>query len=145
MANWRRGLAGGVLVAALAVGAGCVQRTITITSEPAGALVHLNDDEVGRTPVTVPFTFYGVYDVRLSKEGYIPLWTKAEAKSPWWDVIGVDLLAETVPNARSEHEWHFELQPRPAEDEAGLLDRARQMQALLKRGPEPADQPDRPE
>lgn len=48
---------------------GCVRRTITITSEPSGALVHLNDTEIGRTPVTVGFTHYGVYDVRLSHEG----------------------------------------------------------------------------
>lgn len=47
---------------------GCIERTITITSEPSGSLVHLNDEEVGRTPLTVPFTFYGVYDVRLEHE-----------------------------------------------------------------------------
>ena len=47
---------------------GCVQRTISITSRPSGALVHLNDEEVGRTPLTVPFTYYGTYDVRLSHE-----------------------------------------------------------------------------
>ena len=56
---------------------GCIERTISITSEPSGALVHLNDDEVGRTPLTVPFTFYGVYDVRVEHE---PVWMElAEA------------------------------------------------------------------
>ena len=33
---------------------GCVQRTITVNSDPQGALVYLNDIEIGRTPVTVP-------------------------------------------------------------------------------------------
>lgn len=47
---------------------GCIERTITITSEPSGSLVHLNDEPVGRTPLTVPFTFYGTYDVRLEHE-----------------------------------------------------------------------------
>lgn len=55
-------------LAALFVLAGCIERTITVTSKPAGALVYLNDEEIGRTPVTVPFTFYGVYDVRLEHE-----------------------------------------------------------------------------
>ncbi len=62
-----------IAIAALVVGglghAGCVERTITITSDPPYALVWLNDEEIGRTPVTVPFTFYGKYDVRLIHEG----------------------------------------------------------------------------
>jgi len=62
---------------------GCVERTITITSEPSGALVHLNDEEIGRTPVTVPFRFYGVYDVRLTHE---PVWTAEPEAAAMMDV-----------------------------------------------------------
>lgn len=58
-----------VTVAAALSLTGCIERLITVTSQPAGALVYLNDEEVGRTPVTVPFRFYGVYDVRLEHEG----------------------------------------------------------------------------
>ena len=67
---------------AMAVGgtlmlAGCVQRIISITSQPSGALVYLNDEEVGRTPISAPHLFYGVYDIRLEHEGQ---WlTKADA------------------------------------------------------------------
>ena len=109
---------------------GGVQRTISVTSQPTGALVHLNDEEVGRTPVTIPFTWYGTYDVRVQKEGYLPLWTQARAKPPWWETPGLDLLAEAVPGARSEVEWHFDLEPRPEPTDAdadALLDRARAM------------------
>lgn len=60
-----------MVLGCMVAGFGCVERTITITSEPSGALVHLNDEEVGRTPLTVPFTFYGVYDVRLEMD---PVW-----------------------------------------------------------------------
>ena len=89
---------------------GCVQRMIAVTSEPAGALVWLNDQEVGRTPLEVPFTFYGTYDVRLEKEGYAPLWTVGEADPPWWDYPGPDLVAELMPwGAESRVAWHYEL------------------------------------
>ena len=54
---------------------GCVERFITVTSKPAGAIVWLNDEEVGVTPVTVPFTWYGEYGVVLRKEGYQTLKT----------------------------------------------------------------------
>ena len=73
-----------VLVAVALVLGACarVERRITITSEPSGAIVSLNDTEVGRTPVEVDFTYFGVYDVRLRKEGYEPIVTTAEAKAP---------------------------------------------------------------
>ena len=89
-------------VGLLLPGGGCVQRTITITSQPEGALVHLNDEEIGRTPVTVPFTFYGIYDVRLEADGHQPMWTQQKAVAPWWELPGVDLMAEAVPRGKAE-------------------------------------------
>ncbi len=111
---------------------GCVQRTISITSDPPGALVYLNDDEVGRTPVTVPFTFYGVYDVRMEAEGYQPLWTKQKAKAPWWETPGIDLIAETQRDAKAELKWHFTMQAQAAPEDVDadlLLDHAKQLRA----------------
>lgn len=118
-----------LLGAGLAPG-GCVERTITITSEPVGALVHLNDEEVGRTPLTVPFTHYGVYDVRLEHEGYNPLWTTQEAKPPVWDMMGPDLLAEMVPNNKAPQNWHFRLEPTGEQNVDRLIGNARQLRSL---------------
>src|SRR5262245_38992736 len=50
--------------------AGCVRRTMTIESDPPGALVYMNNQEVGRTPVTREFIWYGFYDVQLRRDGY---------------------------------------------------------------------------
>lgn len=108
---------------------GCVRRTITVISEPSGALVWLNDREVGRTPVTVEFEFYGTYDVRLEKEGYEPLQTSGEAKAPLWDIIGVDLVAEAMPGEpHSKVVWTYALTPRN-DDETALLQRAAELRA----------------
>ena len=119
-----------VLLAATA--AGCVERTLSITSDPQGALVYLNDQEVGRTPLEVPFTFYGTYDVRLQAAGHKPLWTMQEAKAPFWETPGIDLFAEMVPDGQSRIDWHFVLQPEVDAEDAEidrLLDHARQMRA----------------
>ena len=113
-----------MLLGAMLAGIGCVERTISITSEPAGALVHLNDEEVGRTPLEVPFTFYGVYDVRLEQEGYKPLWTKQKTDAPWWEAPGPDLFAEMIPNNKVEQVWHFRMEPAPFVEEDDLIDRA---------------------
>jgi len=125
-----------LLVSVCLFAIGCVQRTISITSEPPGALVYLNDQEVGRTPVTVPFTFYGVYDVRLEADGYQPLWTQQRAVAPWWETPGIDLFAEAVPDGKVELKWPFQMQPQPPAEQVDadvLLDHARQMRALTDR------------
>jgi len=121
------------LLACAALSAGCVTRTISITSEPTGARVFLNDREVGRTPLTTGFTFYGVYDVRLEQDGCIPLWTKATASEPWWEYPGVDLLAELTGPKRVDIPWHFKLEPQPPVAAPGSATDLARQQALTVR------------
>lgn len=105
---------------------GCVERTINITSEPEGALVYLNDEEVGRTPLSVPFKFYGTYDVRLQKTGYTPLWTSGKAEAPWWEFPGPDLFAELMGN-KVDVNWHYTLAPRDENNPDITLKNAQEM------------------
>src|SRR4051812_35334353 len=65
-------VAGLFAVVALFAGAGCaggVDRTVVVKSEPPGALVYMNGQEVGRTPAEVPILWYGTYDLRLRQDG----------------------------------------------------------------------------
>ena len=127
MTKTRRTLVVPTLIAAVMLAGGCVKRTITITSDPGGALVWLNDREIGRTPVDVEFVHYGTYDVRLRLDGYEPLLTTGKANPPLWDVVGPDFVAELLPlELHSEIHWHYELEPRNDDPEA-LLERAREM------------------
>lgn len=121
---------------------GCVRRTITITSTPPGALVYLNDVEVGRTPVEVEFLYYGEYDVRLVRDGYTPLVTSGLAKAPWWDTIGLDLIAEAVPGEpHAKIEWHYEMTPETFET-AQILERADDLRDRLGPPPETEEAPE---
>lgn len=113
-------------VLAMALG-GCVERKIFITSEPTGALVRLNDVEVGVTPVEVKYTWYGTYDVQLERPGYEPLTTEATARAPVHSVPGLDILADLWPGRIKDHVyWHFELTPTEYNPDA-VVDRARAM------------------
>src|SRR5690349_16661746 len=76
---------------------GCVQRKLTVTSEPSGAVVTMNDREMGRTPFTTDFTWYGDYDVQVRKEGYQTLSRAQPLPAPWWQWPPIDLLAELAP------------------------------------------------
>jgi len=111
--------------AALLGACGTNRRTLVITSDPPGALVHVNDVQLGETPLEADFTWFGVYDVRLSKPGYEPLVTTADAKGNLHDVPPFDFVSEMVPGTRETTvRWHFTLLPADADTEA-LLRRAR--------------------
>ena len=108
---------------------GCVERLITITSRPAGAVVWLNDQEVGSTPITVPFTFYGEYDVVLRKEGYDSIRTMRETPTPFYQWPGIDFVAECLLPVKcvDKHQWDFNLTAVTQTDANALIIRALDM------------------
>jgi hypothetical protein len=127
----------GAVVAAGAVG-GCAERRLAISSEPAGATVWVNDVEVGRTPVEVNFTHYGVYDVRLRLEGYEPIVTSAEAEAPWYEFVGADLITEAVPGfdrtgVVTRVAWNFQMKPSAERAAAEAGDRRGFERELIER------------
>jgi len=119
-----------VTLAALAMTVGgCygqVNRSLTIESEPEGAVCWLNDNEVGRTPLTVPFTWYGTYGVRLEAPGYEPLVAEAKVGAPVYEWLGLDLLFETVvPGTRHDrHVFRYALSEVRPDDPVAIRGRA---------------------
>ena len=98
----------------------------------------LNDVEVGRTPVTTGFTFYGDYAVRLGLGGYEPLSTHRRTDTPIYEYAPIDLFATAWPGRiKTNLVWDFDLKPLPdaKADEAGLVERARQLRQDLPKAP----------
>ncbi len=117
----------------------CMRRQLVISSDPSGALVHVNDVEVGTTPVSVDFTYYGTYDVLLEKEGFEPLRTSAPARAPIYEWPPLDLAASALPGGvETRVRWHFTLEPviesrvKPEVHEKALVERARVMKEMLE-------------
>ena len=107
-----------LLVPALLAASGCVERKLLIRTEPPGAVVALNREEPleAATPLEIPFSFYGTYAVRLSKEGFLDLETTAPMDPPWWSWPPFDFFTEilwpfTIEDRR---EFTFALEPLPA-------------------------------
>ena len=123
------------LFAALLVlpAAGCVRRVMTVESSPPGALVYLNGQEVGRTPLTRDFLWYGTYDVALRKEGYETRKARTRVIAPWWQIPPIDLLAELNPlRPTDRRRLTYTLTPSDQKaDPAGLLGRAEQLRKRM--------------
>jgi hypothetical protein len=103
---------------------GCVERKLTITTEPAGALVLLNDEEVGVSPVTVGFEWYGDYRVRITKENFTTLETHRNLPRPLRDRFPFDLFDDMFRTRIDEYSWNFKLEPYSATSKEDLIERA---------------------
>ena len=127
-----------ILVLTAAAGlSGCLRRTLEITSAPAGARVYISDREVGRTPVEVPFTWYGDYDLIFRLDGYETLKTHANLAMPWYEVPPLDLLSACAPwTYHTRRHVHRELQPLALPSDAELLERAGAMRQRVVNPPE---------
>ena len=113
---------------------GCVERQLTINTVPQGALVALNDEQIGESPVTVPFNWYGDYNVRISKEGFETLKTHRKLKGPWYDKFPFDLFAQVLNPKRivDSYEWTFELAKKQQPTREELISEAKQLKSQLE-------------
>ena len=121
---------------------GCMQRTLTVNSNPPGAMVYLNGLEIGRTPVTRDMLWYGTYDVELRKEGYDSIKTTAQVWAPWWQWVPFDLFTDMLPIA-DRHVLRYTLHP-PTEQQTEadlLIRRGEQLQRELESTERPTTQP----
>ena len=121
-----------VLCVAIVIFAGCVERRLTINTQPQGALVVLNDEEIGTSPVTVPFNWYGDYNVRISKEGFATLKTHRPLKGPWYDKFPFDFFALLNPKRTVDsYEWTFDLAPKQEPSRETILQKAEELKNKL--------------
>ena len=116
---------------------------MTIRSEPPGALVVLDGQEIGHTPVSVPFTYYGVREIRLVKDGYETMVIDQTVSVPWYQVPPLDFASEVLVPLRIKDYRDYEpwvLQPRTVTRGSDLLQRAEQTRAAgLSPSPEVED------
>ena len=91
---------------------GCISRSLTIKTEPPGALVYVNDDLKGTSPVTYDFMWYGWHRVTLRKEGYERLEDRRLLRAPIHFWIPFDLAMELLPfPIRDRRTWQYPLTP----------------------------------
>ena len=103
--------------------AGCVERRLTINTNPQDALIELNDEEIGRSPVTVSFNWYGDYNVRATKTGYATLKTNKVLKRPMHDRPPFDFIAGVLNPKKivDSYEWTFDLAPMQTPERDDLI------------------------
>ena len=91
-----RQIAPWILLLLASAACGCVTRRVTILSNPPGALVYIDNQEVGVTPVSTKFTYYGTREIRLVRDDYETLTVAKTFYPPWYEYPGVDFVSENL-------------------------------------------------
>ncbi len=124
----------GLFFVLLMVASGCVRRRLTVRSNPPGALVFIDGQEIGRTPVATPFTYYGTRKFRLVKDGFETMVVNQPFPAPWYQIPPIDFISENlVPNEiRDERVVDFELSPKSDTGMGDVLIQADQLRSMVQ-------------
>ena len=116
---------------------GCVRRRMFIRAFPegnsqlpiSGAMVYVNKQPVGQTPVTCHFTHYGTMEFTIAKEGYETLTEYRKVRTPWYQWPGIDFFSEVVwpQQITDTKQIDFQLRPERIISQDELIDRAESM------------------
>jgi hypothetical protein len=126
-----------VLVSATACG-GCFERRLLVRSNPPGALLKIDDEEIGVTPVSTSFVYYGTRKMQLIKDGYETLTILQPIPAPITQWPGVDFFTEhLVPRQiRDVRVVEYQLQPAAAAPADQVLERGKQLRRNAQAGAE---------
>jgi PEGA domain len=103
-------LAGAGVVAMLS---GCVERRFVVETTPPGAKVFVNNKDYGASPATVPFLYYGTYQITLVKDGFQTQIVKQKIEAPGYQYPPIDLFVENFyPVKISDYKYfHYDMAP----------------------------------
>lgn len=119
-----------VLVGAIALPAhAIVRRRLNVNSNPQGALVYVDNQQIGTTPCSVDFTYYGTREIRLIKPGFETLTVNQPIPAPWYQYTPIDFVSENLVTMkiRDNRTVNYNLAPQLIVPTQELIDRANQL------------------
>jgi hypothetical protein len=118
-----------LFIAMVLPSSGCVRRRLNVRTNPPGALVYVDNQQIGTTPCSVDFTYYGTREIRLVKPGFETLTVNQPIPAPWWQYPGIDFISENLvaTKIRDNRTVTYNLAPQVIVPTQELVDRANQL------------------
>ena len=109
---------------------------MTVRTFPPGAQVFVDDQEVGITPCSTAFVYYGTRKLTLIKDGYKTETLYQAFNPPWYEYPPLDFIAENllVTELRDERVVDVQLAQQEVVAPAALLQRAEGLRASSRTG-----------
>ncbi len=110
---------------------GCVSRRMTFVSNPPGAMVLLEGREIGYSPASADFTWYGTRQVTMIKDGYETKTDLVTVSAPWYQLPVIEFFTDNFSPRRitDRRVFNFDLQPKQMIPDKELRSRARQLRS----------------
>ena len=70
----------------------CVERKMLIHTDPPGAIVLIDEEERGETPLEIPFTFSRSRLIELRKEGFESERFMEDVNAPFYQIFPLDFF-----------------------------------------------------
>ena len=135
-----------LVVSAVALAGGCVERRFVIQTDPPGALVYQNGVPLGPAPVDGEFTYYGTYHFSLVKDGFETTHVEQRIAPPWFAYPPFDFVVENLwpLEVKDVRRFQYTMNPLPQPRVDQLLQDAEELRARGRALPPPTP-PDYPE
>ena len=120
------------VVCAALVAPGCIERYLTIESQPPGATVRIDGTEVGKTPIAaLPYSHTGRRRIQLDLTEYKRHTAVEDISGPWYCQFPFDFVTELlIPyRFRIEHSRSYVLEKSELADSADVMARAKALRA----------------
>ena len=125
-----------VVVLAMTCLTGCVRRRLTVRSHPPGAQVFVDSQEIGTTPCSASFVYYGTRKIEVMKDGYKTETIHQPFYPPWYEIPPLDFFSENLSlrERRDERIVDIQLAPEEIVPQARLLERAQALRDGARTG-----------
>ncbi len=118
-----------------------MHRRLTVRSDPPGAAVVVDGEEIGFTPVGVDYNYYGTREITLIKDGYKTVTVPFKLETPWYQVFPLEIVSDNLAftHIRDKRNVSYTLVPEEYVPRDEILDRANNLRsnALQSEMPRP--------
>lgn len=118
-----------------------MHRRLTVRSDPPGAAVVVDGEEIGFTPVSMDYTYYGTREITLIKDGYKTATLPHKLETPWYQVFPLEFFSDNLAftHIRDKRNISYTLVPEEYVPRDEILDRANNLRsnALQSEMPRP--------
>jgi hypothetical protein len=107
-----------------------------VRTTPPGAQVFIDDQEIGTTPCSAAFVYYGTRKITLMKDGYRTETIFQKIPAPWYQIPPLDFLVENISplEHRDERIVDVQLVPEELVPQQKLIDRAQLLRDSARAG-----------
>lgn len=119
----------------MAACAGCVRKTFAVRTDPPGAIVYVDGEEIGRTPIhNVQWFFDGTREITVVKAGYLTERRVVRMRASWFSWFPFDIVSELIVpwDIYDRRYYYFALKPVDHIEETALLRHAAETRLIAR-------------